>query len=114
MKISAKQYESFVDASKAAYALKVRTYICEKFPEHSLSKRVEDLDRRINEVITFALGHNINAEINVLNLVILFLDRSIPSILTNEQGSILRNPQWSEDKRTEEFYLHVLLKAQTL
>jgi len=109
MIINVKQSRSFVPHSIGQYVLKVRNYLIITYPEHALIQQIHELDKHINEVIQFAFLHKIKSEINILNLTILFLNRNIPINLSAEQSAILNNQRWSENKRTEEFFLHVLL-----
>jgi hypothetical protein len=109
MIINNKQIGSFVPNAIDSFAVKVRKYICENYPEHVMSKKIDDLDHRIKEVIKFAFANKIKSEINILNLVILFMDKYVPDKFSVEQLEILKHSKWSEDKRTEEFYLQTLL-----
>jgi hypothetical protein len=109
MIISNQQRAALANASLQAFVSKTKKHICETYPEHSLSRQSEALEKKIQDIVTFAFAYSIKAEINILNLVILLLDQEEGEKLSAEQVSLLKHKQWDEFKRTEEFYLNTLL-----
>jgi hypothetical protein len=111
MIITNQQRASFNVAAIDNFVVKTRIYICENYPEHALAKQIPQLDKKIREVLQFAFAYNIKSEINILNLVIALLDQPVGANQSGEQLAILNHKKWDEDRRTEEYYLHTLLKS---
>jgi hypothetical protein len=106
------QQRSFLNSAAIdGFVLKTRRYVCENHPDHPLAKQTTLLDKKIKEVIQFAFAYSIKSEINILNLVTLFLDRPVGAKLSTAQHAILAHKKWNEDQRTEEFYLNTLLNS---
>lgn len=72
---------------------------------------IHDSKKTIQSIIDFAHSFEIYSEINILNLSILFYSSPFTKKINTEQGEILKNRNWNEDKRTEEFYLLTMLNS---